>query len=68
MSDRFDLEQGIIQSWGVVDDLKAAKDMAEVSAICKYYEIKFERLWDTFEEFLANNKITKIEHESNDAY
>ncbi len=49
MIDRFDLEQDIIKAWGILDDLKVAKSMEEVEAIRNYYDIKFDRLWDTFE-------------------
>ena len=68
MSDRFDLEQNIIKCWGIIDDLKEARSMDEVVAIQNYYEVRFEVLWRTFEELLANYKLTKIDHESNNAY
>ena len=52
--DRFDLEQDIIKAWGITDDLKSAKTLDEVEAIRRYYEIRFEKLWDTFEVVVAN--------------
>lgn len=66
MIDRFDLEQDIIKAWGILDDLKFAKSMEEVEAIRNYYDIKFDRLWDTFESIVANyNFSEKIDPRSN---
>lgn len=66
MIDRFDLEQDIIKAWGILDDLKVAKSMEEVEAIRNYYDIKFDRLWDTFESVVANyNFSEKIYPRSN---
>ncbi len=66
MIDRFDLEQDIIKAWGILDDLKVAKSMEEVEAIRNYYDIKFDRLWDTFESVVANyNFSEKIDPRSN---
>jgi hypothetical protein len=47
--DRFDLEQAIIQCWGVCDDLKAGIDPQVLS---NYYDAKFNKLWDIFEELV----------------
>ena len=61
MPDRFDLEQEIIQCWNVVDDLKAyAEEGAtseELNMLAVYYQRKFDRVWNTFEELLAAKKI-----------
>ncbi len=66
MIDRFDLEQDIIKAWGILDDLKVAKSMEEVEVIRNYYDIKFDRLWDTFESVVANyNFSEKIDPRSN---
>ncbi len=47
--DRFDLEQAIIQCWGVCDDLKTDIDRQVLSS---YYDAKFNKLWDIFEELI----------------
>ena len=61
MTDRFDLEQEIIQCWSVVDDLKSfAEEGAtaeELSMLAMYYQRKFNRLWNTFDELIAAKKI-----------
>lgn len=53
MSDRFDLEQQILECWKVTDDIKlfAEQNPSEEkwSALKTYYDAKFEQLWDTFE-------------------
>jgi hypothetical protein len=53
MSDRFDLEQQIMECWKVTDDIKlfAEQNPSEEKwqALKTYYEAKFEQLWDTFE-------------------
>ena len=53
MTDRFDLEQQILECWRVTDDIKLfneQKASAEsLEALSTYYEHKFNRLWDTFE-------------------
>ncbi len=59
--DRFDLEQQIMSCWSVVDDLETVfhherlynneDDMMNVLIGLKtMYQIKFEKLWDTFEK------------------
>ena len=54
MMDRFDLEQDIVRAWNITDDLKDVKSLEEVEAIRAYYELKFEKLWNTFEGIVAN--------------
>jgi hypothetical protein len=53
MSDRFDLEQQIMECWKVTDDIKlfAEQNPSEEKwqALKTYYDAKFEQLWDTFE-------------------
>lgn len=60
--DRFDLEQAIIQCWGVCDDLKAGIDPLVLSS---YYDAKFNKLWDIFEELIhelhSNSTPTKTQ-------
>lgn len=59
--DRFDLEQGIMQCWNVVDDIKllaqrnaSAEDFA---AVAQLYTHKFEELWAQFETGIEERKI-----------
>lgn len=59
MIDRFDLEQDIVRAWGITDDLKQVNSLEEVEAIRAYYEIRFERLWESFEGIVANYNFVK---------
>lgn len=59
MSDRFDLEQNIMQCWNVCDDIQLYLDMHDkmdedqklnyLIGLKQMYQMKFERLWDNFE-------------------
>lgn len=59
-NDRFDLEQDIMNCWGVVDDLKMllnseGYDNEDIEAVARLYQRKFEALWITFEECIRTN-------------
>jgi len=66
--DRFDLEQDIMTCWSVVDDIKELsrskmdrRDMTEdevnnyLLGLETIYQIKFERLFETFEMLVRQN-------------
>ena len=66
--DRFDLEQEIMNCWNVVEDLKmiyAAEHLyddedAMMNALLglgSLYELKFQKLWDTFEGSIPDPKV-----------
>jgi hypothetical protein len=59
--DRFDLEQAIMQCWGVVDDLKSfvAQDAApeDYLALSRVYQKHFEYVWAIFEKMLEEGKL-----------
>ena len=70
MKTRFDLEQEIMQCWNVTDDIKAiytyhldkqALTEDELGNILigleKLYQIKFETLFDTFEQCLMSKEF-----------
>lgn len=58
-SDRFDLEQQILDCWKITDDLKLVADKGEqaVEAVAALYELKFEQLWNTFESMVHERKM-----------
>lgn len=75
MADRFDLEQQIQQTWGIIEDIE---DLLEVFDTLSHderlnyliglqtiYNIKFEKLWSIFEELIhtgqlgTNNKTSR---------
>ncbi len=58
MSDRFDLEQQILDCWGIVDDLNRAPVNAYTKALQVVYQEKFEHLFNTFEQ-LVHKRIIK---------
>lgn len=68
MTDRFDLEQQILDCWRVTDDIKLfAKQNASAEsfeALSTYYEHKFNQLWDTFEIMCREGHFKKPDVES----
>ena len=59
MSDRFDLEQDLIQAWGIIDDINRCESLEDVRTVTAYYQLKFDRLWATFEQVVAEYKFVK---------
>ncbi len=67
MLDRFDLEQQIMKCWSVTEDIDnlyhAAESMSEdevqnyLLGLNIIYEVKFNKLWDTFEKCVRSNQI-----------
>lgn len=67
MSDRFDLEQNIMQCWNVCDDIQLYLDMYDnmdedqrmnyLIGLKQMYQMKFERLWNNFENCVRARKI-----------
>jgi hypothetical protein len=61
MTDRFDLEQQILDCWKITNDIpmmesQGAKTVDMTSLAC-VYEFKFKQLWDTFETMIAEGQI-----------
>lgn len=65
MTDRFKLEEDIMGCWQVVDDLRVVRESAEegrvpvnqLEALETLYQLKFERLFVTFETLVAEKKL-----------
>ena len=56
--DRFDLEQDILECWKVTTDIKMFVEQgADLSVLSAYYDQKFERLWNTFEQLSAKKAL-----------
>lgn len=65
--DRFDLEQGIMDCWKVTDDIKLLYDNLEnmdedrrmnyMLGLMEMYGLKFEKLWNIFEQLIQDKKI-----------
>ena len=58
VSDRFDLEQEILECWRVTNDIKLFVEQgADLKVLSDYYDQKFEKLWATFESMCHNGKL-----------
>jgi hypothetical protein len=59
--DRFDLEQGIMQCWNMVEDIKLLAQrnapVEDFAAVATLYQHKFEELFDQFETGIEERKI-----------
>jgi hypothetical protein len=67
--DRFDLEQLILKNWEVVTEIKHLRELISdgkptqdqienyLLGLETIYEVKFNKLWDCFEELCHNRKI-----------
>jgi hypothetical protein len=59
---RFDMEQEIMQAWQVLDDIKMLSaregtDRADWDAVGRLYQIRFETLFETFEQMIKDRAI-----------
>jgi hypothetical protein len=59
---RFDMEQEIMQAWQVLDDIKmlSAREgttKEDWDAVVRLYQIRFETLFETFENLIHDGKI-----------
>ena len=61
MSDRFDLEQQLLDCWKLTDDIKLLAESDAPStvfaALASVYEFKFEQLWQTFENLVKERQV-----------
>ena len=60
--DRFTLDQQSMTCWNVVEDLQMVANRGEgklenFQALSRIYQLKFETLFDTFEQLIAEGKI-----------
>ena len=59
---RFDMEQEIMTAWQVLDDVKmlSAREgttKEDWDAVCRLYQIRFETLFETFEQLIRDSVI-----------
>lgn len=67
MSDRFDLEQGIMQCWNVCDDIQVLLDGWDkldedgkqnfLIGLKQMYQLKFERTFEYFEDCVKSRLV-----------
>jgi len=59
--DRFDLEQEIMECWKVVNDIQMYVEQGaqtqDFKVLAEYYERKFDRLWNTFEQLVHTKQL-----------
>jgi hypothetical protein len=64
--DRFDLEQEILNCWNIIDDIKLVtenkmvthEDLNEyMNALTTMYNVKFNKMFDTFSILIEEGKI-----------
>lgn len=64
MTDYFDLEQEIMKCWTITSDLHVVakhindgSDYTELMiGMAQLYDMKFERMWDAFEQMVKSNQ------------
>lgn len=63
MSNRFELEQNILATWNVIDDLRLLLEVAEgdkaqniIIGMIELYTLKFEKLFESFENNIKGLK------------
>jgi hypothetical protein len=59
---RFDMEQEIMQAWQVLDDIRMLStregtEKADWDAVTRLYQIRFETLFETFEQLIKDRVI-----------
>lgn len=69
MSNRFDLEQQILECWKVTDDIRTViehgdtEDMKEnFQALARLTDIRFEKLWYIFECMCEQRQFSDMAH------
>ena len=66
MSDRFDLEQQILDCWKIVDDISLLKaqgaNTTDMVSLASVYEYKFKALWETFETMCRTKQFVLKEN------
>lgn len=64
MTDRFDLEQQILECWKITDDIPLLEEqganVADMTSLACVYEYKFKKLWETFETMVAEKQFKSM--------
>jgi hypothetical protein len=67
MSDRFDLEQQIMDCWKITDDIRAVLDYstpdnlnANLLALAQFTDVRFEKLWAIFEHMCVDRQFADM--------
>ena len=61
MTDRFDLEQQILDCWKITEEILMMEtqgaNVADMTSLAGVYEFKFKQLWATFEAMIADRQF-----------
>ena len=61
MTDRFNLEQQIMECWKITDDIPLLEEQgantADMTSMACVYEFKFKKLWDTFSKMVEEKQF-----------
>ena len=61
MTDRFNLEQQIMECWKITDDIPLLEEQgantADMTSLACVYEFKFKKLWDTFSKMVEEKQF-----------
>lgn len=64
MSDRFDLEQEILECWKITSDIPLMESLgakgADMTSLANVYEFKFQKLWNTFEQMCNERQFVSM--------
>jgi hypothetical protein len=63
MTDRFDLEQQILDCWRITEDIPLMEEqganVADMTSLAAVYEFKFNRLWEIFTTIVEEQQFVK---------
>lgn len=61
MTDRFDLEQQLLDCWKITDDMALLEAQGagavDFVSLATVYEFKFKQLWKTFEQLVKERQL-----------
>jgi hypothetical protein len=70
MTNRFDLEQQILDCWKITDDIPMMEaqgaNAADMTSLACVYEYKFKQLWNTFETMCREGQFVKQSLDQNE--
>lgn len=65
MTNRFDLEQQILDCWRITDEIPMMEAQGasakEITSLACIYDYKIKQLWATFEAMVAQKQFKKVE-------
>lgn len=60
-TDRFELEQQMLDAWQIIEDIRLLREMGagagDMNALATVYDYKFKRMWSTFESLVKAREL-----------